>query len=171
MLNRRAQRRGFDGCAGQELRCKMIIQRLLFILILALVAGCATNSPAQLTPKPPPAGIPVATAVIDSVSQGELLFNQYIEAAGFSCVTCHYANSDDRLLGPGLLSLADRFKTYDIEVDSLESYIKQSIVDPLAFIVPDESPFAPNIMPVNYSDIFTDDELDALVDYILSFNK
>jgi hypothetical protein len=48
---------------------------------------------------------------------------------------------------------------------------KQSINDPGAFIVLHDPSFPANIMPRIYGDIFTDDELDLLVDYILSADK
>lgn len=149
----------------------MIIQRLILILILSLVAGCGTNPPAQPTTEPTETPKPETSEDETSDSDkspGEVLFNQFIEEVSFSCNTCHYPDSDDRLLGPGLLSIEERFETYDIEVDSLESYIKQSIQDPGAFIVPNESPYPVNIMPRTYGDIFTDEELDMLIDFILS---
>jgi len=152
----------------------MILQRLILILIIGLVVGCGADPTAQPTPKPTVTATPedIEKVVIDEVnddaSPGELLFKQFVDEAGFACISCHYLNTDDRLLGPGLLNIADRFETYDIEVNSLEAYIKQSIEDPSAFIVPDESPFPENLMPRTYSDIFTDDEIDLLVNFILS---
>ena len=146
----------------------MIIQRLILILIVVLVAGCGTEPP---SPTSAPTAEPTATEASEApvdVSQGEALFYQFVEDTGFACKTCHYPNSDERLLGPGLLSIAERFESYDIEADDIESYITESIKDPTAFIVPDDSPFPENIMPATYSEVFTDEELDALVDYILS---
>ena len=66
-----------------------------------------------------------------------------------------------------MLSIEDRFEDYDVEAESLESYIYESIVDPKAFIVPDESPYPENIMPATYAEILSEDEIDALVAYIL----
>ena len=151
----------------------MIFRRLILILTLALVAGCGTNPPAQPTPKPTLPATPTeeAPTVIDSVesaSPGEILFNEFMGEVGFACSTCHYPSSDDRLLGPGLLNIEDRFETYELEVDDLETYIKQSIQDPSAFIVPSDSPYPPNLMPRTYSDILSDDQVDLLVEYILS---
>jgi|GEM_PF-2078474 len=151
----------------------MIFQRLILILILGLVAGCGTTPPAQPTSPPKPIATATEPAevteeVAESESPGEVLFNEFVEEVGFACVTCHYAASDERLLGPGLLSIKDRFETYELESDDLESYVKQSIQDPSAFIVPSESPFPENIMPRTYSDIFTDEQLDSLVEYIVS---
>jgi len=156
----------------------MITRYLFFILIATLFVGCGT----QATPNTKPTDEPEAAAVSDEtdevddetdededVSEGEVLFKQFYEDAQFACSTCHYPDSDNRLLGPGLLSIEERYQTYDVETESLEAYIKQSILEPREFIVPDDSPYPENIMPNNYDDIFDDDELEDLIEYILSF--
>lgn len=146
-----------------------MIQRLILILTLGLMVGCGATPPKQPTAEPTmPATAEPPVEVADSESLGEVLFNEFIEEVGFACVTCHYPDSDKRLLGPGLLGIKDRFETYELESDDLENYIKQSIQDPASFIVPDESPFPENIMPRTYGEVFTDDELDQLVEFILA---
>lgn len=153
----------------------MIIRQLLLIMIATLLIGCgaqATQPPPTATEEPEVEETEVVEAEAESTeepSEGEQLFTQFYEDAGFACSTCHIPNQDNRLLGPGLLNIEDRYETYDVDAEDLEAYIIQSIVDPRVFIVPDESPFPENIMPENYSDIFSDDELDEIVEYILSF--
>lgn len=152
----------------------MMLQRLILILTIAMVAGCGVDPTAQPVPQPTVTIPPTETqeaeenAVADDASPGEVLFYQFVDEAGFACISCHYLTTDDRLLGPGLLSIEDRFETYDIEVENIEAYIRQSIEDPSAFIVPNEAPFPDNLMPRTYGEIFTDDEIDSLVDFILS---
>ena len=50
-----------------------------------------------------------------------------------------------------------------------EEYIREAIVEPSAFIV-EECPLGPclQVMPENYGDILTEEEIDAVVAYLLS---
>jgi len=153
---------------------------ILYLITILAITACGS----QATPAPDPTNEP-PTADASSVSEataevtpelsalaleGKVVFEQFYEDVSFACSTCHYINSDDRLLGPGLLSIEDRFEEYDIEDDDdLEDYIIASIVNPRDFIVPDDNPYPENIMPITYGDFLTEDELDALVAYILSF--
>lgn len=147
---------------------------LLFILVASLLVGCGTQAPAPTgetatEESEAPEETAESSTISEDASPGEILFKTFYEDAQFACSTCHYPNTDNRLLGPGLLSIEDRFDTYEVDSDDLEAYIKQSIVDPRLFIVPDESPYPENIMPTVYGELFSDDELDELVAYILSF--
>lgn len=154
-----------------------MLHKLTLMLVLSLIAvGCGANNPSP-TRTPQPTDIPEDTPVpVQSeateealeLSQGEVLFREFKPEAGFACVTCHYPDSDNRLIGPGFLTLKSRFEDYEIEVDELETYIHESIVDPEAFIAPGNPPFPENIMPRTYSTIFSEEEIQAIVDYILS---
>lgn len=155
----------------------MTIRHLFYLLTIATLTACGTN--ATSTPQPTKeATIEAAveatevevTAETDPlVLAGKVTFEQFYEDVSFSCSTCHYINSNDRLLGPGLLSIEDRFEDYEVEDEDLESYISTSILNPKLFIVPAESPYPENIMPTTYGDLFSEEELDELVAYILSF--
>jgi hypothetical protein len=46
-----------------------------------------------------------------------------------------------------------------------EEYLRQSIIDPNAYVV---DGFTPNIMPRQYGEKLTTEEIDNLVDYMLS---
>jgi len=149
---------------------------LIVLLTLALTA-CGTQS----TPAPQPTTEPTEETVTQEATaevtpelselalEGKAVFERFYDEVSFACVTCHYASSDNRLLGPGLLSIEERFEDYDTEEDDLEAYIRASILNPRDFIVPDDSPYPENIMPTTYEDILSDDDLDALVAYILSY--
>ena len=103
---------------------------------------------------------------IDSqLALGEIVFNTPNET-GFACDTCHNT-SDRRLLGPGMADLEDRVATYSLSED-ISTYIRRSIVNPAAFITPADPAFPENIMPRNYADVLTEEEIDAVIVYILS---
>lgn len=44
---------------------------------------------------------------IGDPENGQLLFNTLQSQTGFACATCHYVNSTERLVGPGLLGIGD----------------------------------------------------------------
>ncbi|MCA9018453.1 MAG: hypothetical protein KDA77_24240, partial [Planctomycetaceae bacterium] len=50
------------------------------------------------------------------------------------------------------------------ETDPVE-YIRTSIVDPNAYVAPG---FPDNLMPKNFSDIFTDEDINDLIAYLLT---
>ena len=92
---------------------------------------------------------------------GEALFNSG-GATGIPCASCHLL-SDTDMVGPGLGNIASVAGTR-VEGMSAEEYIHQSIVDPSAFIVPG---FNDN-MNKTYGTGLSDEEVDALVDFLLS---
>lgn len=149
----------------------MRLQLLIFTLIVSLITACSSQDESTPPAEATNTAIPAAEATPDvvSASLGEELFNRFYEEVGFSCANCHYTNSDTRLLGPGLLSIEERFESYEVEAESLETYLVESIVAPEVFIVPDDSPYPANLMPRTYGELLTEDEIDALVEYILSF--
>ncbi len=72
--------------------------------------------------------------------------------------------------GPDLNKLGAEAATR-VEGLSAEEYVKQSIVDPGAFIAP-ECPTGRciNAMPKNYGDQLSEEELDILARYLLSLS-
>jgi mono/diheme cytochrome c family protein len=71
------------------------------------------------------------------------------------CVACHTTNGVDTT-GPSWKGLSET---------RTAEYIRQSIVDPNADIVPG---FPADVMPKTFGDTLSQDDLDALVAYILS---
>ncbi len=80
-----------------------------------------------------------------------------------NCAGCH-SESGDQGVGPGLGGFADRAGS---RVDGLgaEEYVTQSIIDPNAYVVEE---FNPNVMPGVFGATFSDEEVSALVNYVLS---
>ncbi len=106
---------------------------------------------------------------------GQKVFNQsYDTASGpWICASCHSVDeSQIRLVGPGLWGLAQTAEERIVESgeDSVTEYIHNSIVHPNDYIVPGDSagPYPENLMPANYGDILSEEELDGLVAYIIT---
>ena len=130
----------------------------------------ATNTPEPtLTPEP------TATELLSPLDRmvsmrdpqkGAILFETFQETAGtgYSCANCHSQTSEEKLLGPGLLNIKSRALTR-VEGQSAAEYIYNSIVDPKAIVVED---YDPELMPDNWSEIYTNLEIFDIVAYLLT---
>lgn len=95
---------------------------------------------------------------------GRAIFAQY------GCNTCHQLNDANSLnmgAGPSLNGLGARAGTH-AGYDSPEDYIRTSIVNPNAFIV---DGYAANIMPQNFAQQMSTEEIDLLVAYLASITE
>ncbi len=108
-----------------------------------------------------------STAVAGDPAQGEIWFNTAPEGAGLACANCHNVDSDDMLVGPGLLSIAERAATR-VEGLSAEEYILQSITHPNDYVV---EGYPASVMPQNYAEIWTEEQLQDIVAYLLSLSE
>lgn len=86
------------------------------------------------------------------VALGEQLFTS-------ACAGCHGAEPG---AGPALTGMADR-AAERVEGQSAEDYLHESIVEPGAYLVDGYG----NIMPADYGEQYSDEELDAMVAYIM----
>jgi len=103
-----------------------------------------------------------ATAGGDEAAAGKQLFTET------GCNACHtLADAESSsAIGPGLDELsaaAEKFGKQDKQ--SPEEYVKASIEDPGAFLVPN---FNDGVMPADYAKQLSPEELDTLVKYLLS---
>lgn len=82
------------------------------------------------------------------------------------CGACHVLTdaSTTGVLGPNMDGFAERAGSRVIGQDAI-SYTKESVVEPNAFVV---EGFPPGIMPQNFGDRLTVEELDALITYLLN---
>ncbi len=105
------------------------------------------------TASPAPAAGGAATSQDQLVATGEQLFSG-------TCTACH---GDKDGAGPAFVGMADRAAT---RVDGMtaEDYLHESIVDPSAYVVEGFS----DIMPKQFADQFSAQEIDALVAYIMA---
>lgn len=114
----------------------------------------------------PPADTTTIITLPDTADSehGSELFETFQADAGFACSTCHRADSEDRLIGPGLLNVGSRA---DSRVDGQLAldYIYTSIMNPSAFVVPD---YPDGLMPANWAEIYTEEELYDIIAYLLT---
>ncbi|MEL7233121.1 MAG: c-type cytochrome, partial [Chloroflexota bacterium] len=121
----------------------------------------------------------VAAAIAaGDVELGEQVFNmQYDTAVGpWICASCHSVTEDMlRLVGPGQWGLYERAEERLAESGDPDvvTYVRNSILMPQAYIVPADAggPYPANLMPPNYGEVLTDEELDAVVAYLLTLGN
>lgn len=101
-----------------------------------------------------------------SQSVGELIFRNGANGAP-ACVTCHVVDSSAAGVGPSLLGLNS---IADTRVDGLSAadYVRQSILHPNEYVV---GGYIAGVMYQNYEGQLSTDEVDSLVEYVLSLEK
>jgi nitric oxide reductase subunit C len=115
---------------------------------------------------------PPDAASADPVALGEALFRRTPPA----CFSCHSLQEGIVLVGPSLAGLSTRAQrlvaggNYNGSAKTAEEYIRESIADPHAHLVPGDtfSVGGQSIMPA-YDTILTPDEIDQLVAYLATF--
>lgn len=140
-------------------------------------APSATPVPATATPAPTETAAPTDVAPTAAVEQaaasgtvtgdpvkGKEHFETIRSEVNFACITCHYANSEQQLIGPGLLNISVRAETR-VPGQSAYDYIHTSIVNPSAHVV---EGFPDMLMPQTYKDLWTEEELNDIIAYLFT---
>lgn len=143
----------------------------------------ATNTPAPATATPAPAtpteapteaaaqpaaNDPVSVLVsLASAARGEELFNtEFNTASGpYRCSTCHLVDSETMLIGPGLYNIAAR-GAERVAGESAAQYVYNSILHPADYVV---QGYVSGVMPANYRDVLTDDDVYNIIAYLFTF--
>jgi cytochrome c2 len=124
----------------------------MLVLAVTLVAYVTESQSIAEVPTLTPFVIPEE----DKVAYGELLFQM-------SCSACHTIEEDLDMVGPSLMYIEDVAGTRILGYTA-EEYLYESIVDPEAYIV---DGFPENIEPQDFATRFTEEEIDALIAYLL----
>ena len=116
------------------------------------LAACGEITPAATpTPIPP-------TLAPGEVS-GEMVFSS-------NCAPCHLLTPNDIKVGPSLHGIADRAGTR-VEGQDARTYLLTSILRPDAYLVEDFD----NLMPASLAKSLTGEEMDAVIDYMLTLEE
>jgi sulfur-oxidizing protein SoxX len=134
----------------------------LLLVIAALVVACGGGGGESKTA---PTETVFSGAAGDS-ARGEELFHQTTIGSLPGCVTCHSLTPDQVLVGPSLAGVASRAGSR-VSGESAEEYLRQSIVNPNAFVV---DGFSEGLMPAGFGDELSDQQLSDLVAYLLTLN-
>ena len=126
---------------------------IILILVSAMVSGCIGIEQTVEVPAP----------LIPPDATGEQLYNMPILGTQVGCVTCHSLD-DTTVLGPSLQDIGSTAQER-IPGMSAEDYIRQSILEPNAFIIEGSTP---NLMPPHYTDALTETQIDALITFLLA---
>lgn len=93
-----------------------------------------------------------------------------------ACFTCHSTAPGVDLAGPSLAGIATRATEiiqspdYSGKAEDAAGYIHESILEPSAYLVPGEiySANGMSFMPNNYAELLTEEQIDLLVEYLLT---
>ncbi|MBK9745868.1 MAG: c-type cytochrome [Chloroflexi bacterium] len=143
------------------------------------VPPTATPVPPTETPVPPPATTAPteapAAAAADPLANadpanGQAVFNATHDTAQgpWACSTCHSVTADElRLVGPGLYNVSVRAETYGTGQTAYD-YIHTSIIHPNDFIAPGDPPYPPGLMPQNFEEVLTEQEINDVIAYLFT---
>lgn len=133
--------------------------------------GAPAASPAPAVPEatasPPANGSGVADEPTTSgnVANGEAIFNGTILVSGAaSCIACHQVSGTTAIVGPNLAGIGSQAENRIAGVSAAD-YLHDAIVDPNGYIV---EGFSASIMPLNYADTLSEEQVADLVAYLLT---
>jgi cytochrome c2 len=105
-----------------------------------------------------------AADVAGDAARGRELFITFQPEANFACNTCHLADSEAQLIGPGLLNIGER-AARRVEGQDAPEYLHNAIVNPGAYVV---EGYPDNLMPGVYGDIFSEEQINDLIAYLMT---
>jgi mono/diheme cytochrome c family protein len=100
-------------------------------------------------------------------ARGQALFNEVRGEVNFACATCHYFNQEAQLIGPGLLNVG-QWALENIQGQTPQEYIHTSIIMPSTYVV---EGYPDGLMPQVYAQIFTEQQIEDLVAYVMSLKS
>jgi mono/diheme cytochrome c family protein len=114
----------------------------------------------QQAAQPTPTALPSDASPVDI---GKAVYT----ASG--CAGCHGEPGGAGIVGPSITGIATRAGS-TVPGLSAEDYIRESIVNPNAYIAPEcpSGPCAANLMPQTFGQTLSPDELDGLIQYLLT---
>jgi mono/diheme cytochrome c family protein len=158
--------------------------RVIAVLATLIVAAACSAAGGDGPTAAPPSGeagpetMAVVTATGESIASAlptlpagataDLSGEMYAVLEAHQCLGCHtIGERGNGVVGPSLDGLAARIDTYGL-AQSAEAYLYEALVNPAAYL-PASCPTGQcaNVMP-SYADRLSDDELSALVAFLLN---
>lgn len=103
--------------------------------------------------------------IVSSADAGESLYFETTLGVNTGCRVCHSLDPGAVIIGPSFDGVATAATTR-VPGLTAEEYLWQSIVDPDAFVV---DGFDPGVMLENFNETLTDEQIDNLVAFLLTF--
>jgi mono/diheme cytochrome c family protein len=125
-----------------------------------------TMTPVPPTPTDEPTAVPTEVPQVPAgdADNGKVLFNEISSVTGFSCAICHNVDIDAPIIGPTMLNIKDVAGSR-VEGETAEEYLYNSILNPNDYIV---DGFGPSIMPLTWGDVYSEDEINDIVAYLMT---
>ncbi|MBN8580339.1 MAG: hydrogenase iron-sulfur subunit [Anaerolineae bacterium] len=98
---------------------------------------------------------------------GEQLYYETASGVNAGCRICHSLTKDERIIGPSFYGIADRADDR-IPGMSAEDYLRQSILEPNAFVV---SGYPEGQMIQNFGDILTEEQINDLIAFLMTLEE
>lgn len=135
------------------------MRRILIVTLMILLSGCTLDLSRLLPvnlPKPPPN----TPATVGDATRGAQIFKKGVNDAP-PCSSCHSLGQSAFSLGPKMTGISQR-AGQRVPGLSADAYLRQSILDPSAFVVSGYR----NIMYPNFKDKLSDQDLADLIAYL-----
>jgi ferredoxin len=104
--------------------------------------------------------------VVSSADAGESLYFETTLSVNTGCRVCHSLDPGVVIIGPSFDGVATAATTR-VPGLTADEYLRESIVDPDAFVV---HGFDPGVMLQNFNETLTDEQVDNLVAFLLTFD-
>jgi mono/diheme cytochrome c family protein len=119
---------------------------------------------------------PIAAAIaLGNPAEGATTFNLLFttSSGGWMCMSCHSVDeAQTRLVGPGLYGIYNRVERLEASGEpDMATYVRNSIINPAGFHAPADPAYPENLMPQNYGEVFTEQQLNDLVAYLLTLGN
>ena len=144
-----------------------VVLLILSLLVVALTACSGSDEKSAPTSTASPTASPAANDDSSNsssendkdksadIAAGKALFEETVLEGNAGCITCHSLEPGKTVVGPSLAGIASKGK----------DFIRESIVNPDADIT---EGFTAGIMPANYGEKLTEEQINRLVEYMMT---